>query len=178
MNNPGMDFEIWEQLRKKWIDLDAKGHELKIDFQLIADPIEEHNILAIDVIQYIDGKPVTETVQHNLDEVYGALGIANLSVDDLKDKYKEMLHQLRMQSKLRDIDVVVTMTLTSPTSGEVICRLEVPDAPVQSSVLVNYQHYYVLNAIRDRMTEMLGKSWKQVRAVYHSGNLEFYFDYS
>ncbi len=132
MNNPGMDFEIWEQLRKKWIDLDAKGHELKIDFQLIADPIEEHNILAIDVIQYIDGKPVTETVQHNLDEVYGALGIG----------------------------------------------LEVPDAPVQSSVLVNYQHYYVLNAIRDRMTEMLGKSWKQVRAVYHSGNLEFYFDYS
>jgi hypothetical protein len=178
MNNPGMDFEIWKQLKKKWTDLDAKGHRLKIDFQLIAHPKEEDNVLAIDVVQHIDGKPVTETVQRTVGEAYAPLGIAGLSLERLVEVYKGMMQELRSQSELKDIAVTVTMVPTSSTSGELRGLLEVPDAPVQSPVQVNYQHYYVLNALRDRMVETLGEGWSSVRAVYHAGDLEFHFEYS
>jgi len=91
MNNPGMDMEIWKQLRQKWIDLDAKGHKIKVDFKLIADPKDEKNVLAIDVVQHIDRKLVTETVQHKSGEAYPTLGIAGLSVERLKEVFKEMM---------------------------------------------------------------------------------------
>ena len=178
MNNPGMDFEIWKQLKKKWTDLDASGHKLKVDFQLIAHPIEKNNVLAIDVIQHIDGKPITETVQRNAGEAYTVLGIAGLSMEQLKDVYKEMLQAFRSQSRLSEIDVVVTMSPTSSTSGELRGHLEVPNAPVQSPIVLNYQHYYVLNALRDKMVETLGECWSRVQVIYHSGELEFQFDYS
>jgi hypothetical protein len=69
------------------------------------------------------------------------------------------------------------MSPTSPTSGEVQGHLEVPYAPVQSSVQLNYQHYYVLNALRDRMIESTGDAWREVQAIYHAGDLEFHFEY-
>src|SRR5687768_14363600 len=177
MNNPGMDFEIWKGLRKKWTELDARGHKVKVDIQMIAHPSEKEDVLAIDVVQHIDGKPVTETVQRQAGEAYAALGIAGLSMEHLVEVYKEMLGQLCSLSKVRNIDVIVTMSPTSETSGELTGLLVVPDAPAQSPVQVNYQHYYVLNALRDRMSEMLGERWSQVRAVYHEGNVEFHFEY-
>jgi hypothetical protein len=177
MNNPGMDFEIFKQLRQKWTDLDAQGHSLKVDFQLVAHPTEQDNILAIDVVQHIDGKPVTETVQRKAGEAYAVLGIAGLSVEQLADVFKGMLKQLHSQAELNDIGVSVTMRPTSPASGEVSGLLVMPGAPEHSPVLVNYQHYYVLNALRDRMIETLGKRWSEVTAVYQAGELEFSFQY-
>jgi hypothetical protein len=76
------------------------------------------------------------------------------------------------------MDLVVTMSPTSPTSGEVRAFLKKPEEPVQKSILINYRHYYVLNALRDKMIELLGESWSQVRAVFHEGDVEFYFEYS
>jgi hypothetical protein len=178
MNNPGMDLEIWKQLREKWADLDAKGHMLKIDFQLIEHPMEEHDILAIDVVQYIDGKPVTETVQRCAREAYALLGIEDLSIEQLTEVFKEMMSQLRSQSNLNHVDVIVTMTVTSPISGELQGLFEVPDAPVQSNVLLNHRHYYVLSALRDKMIELRDERWSKVRAVYHAGELDFYFHYA
>src|SRR5436190_1107755 len=102
MNNPGMDLEIWKQLRKKWADLDGSGHKIKVDFKLIADPKNEKNILAIDVIQNIDKKLVTETVQRNIGEGYAVLGIAGLSMERLVEVYKEMMRQLHHEVKPRD----------------------------------------------------------------------------
>jgi hypothetical protein len=177
MNNPGMDFEIFKQLRQKWTDLDAQGHTLKVDFQLVAHPTEKDNILAIDVVQHIDGKPVTETVQRKAGEAYAVLGIAGLSMEQLVDVYKGMLKELHSQADLGDISLTVTMKPTSPTSGEVSGLLAMPGAPEQSPVPVNYQHYYVLNALRDRMIETRGECWSEVRAVYHAGELEFSFQY-
>jgi hypothetical protein len=176
MNNPGMDTEIWKQLKQKWTDLDAMGHKVKIDFQLLAHPTEKNNILAIDVIQHIDGRPVTETVQRSPGEAYSLLGIAELSVEHLTEVYKEMMQQLRSQSKLSDVDVIVTMSPTSLTSGELRGHLEVPDAPVQSNIVLNYQHYYVLNALREKMIESAGRDWSTVKAIYHSGDLKFHFE--
>ncbi|HET6597670.1 MAG TPA: hypothetical protein VFG81_18745 [Anaerolineales bacterium] len=178
MKNPGMDLKIWKSLKSKWADLDSKGYKVKIDFQLIAHPNDAKRILAIDVVQHIDGKPVIETVQRSPGEGYVPLGIAGLSQESLHAIYKQMMKQLREQSTLNEIDVIVVMSPTSFISGELKGHLEVPDAPVQSSILLDYRHYYVLNALRDRMSEQSGRSWTQVSAVYHSGDLEFHFEYS
>jgi hypothetical protein len=88
-----------------------------------------------------------------------------------------MIGQLHQQAKLRDMDLIVTMTPTLPASGELRGHLEKTDAPVRSSVLINYQHYYVLNALRDKMIDLVGEGWSKVKAVYHLGDLDFYFEY-
>ena len=177
MNNPGIDLEIWKELRKKWTELDAQGHKIRVDFQLIAHPTEKNNILVIDVIQHIDDKPITETVQHSAGEAYGVLGIAGLSMEQLVQVLKGMMKQLHSQAKQRNMDLTLTMSPTSPTSGEVQGIFAMSNAPVQGSVVVNYRCYYVLNALRDQMIEATGDAWKRVRAVYHPDELEFYLEY-
>ena len=177
MNNPGIDLAIWERLRKRWTELESAGHKLKIDFHLLADVDDEENILAIDVIQNIDNETITETVQRNLGEAHTMLGIAGLSTESLIEVYKEMMYQLQRQIKQKDMDLIVTMSPSSPTSGEVRGYLQKPNSDVKSSVLVNYQHYYVLNALREKMIQDVGDSWSKVKAVYSSGDLEFYFEY-
>lgn len=178
MNNPGMDFERWKQLRQKWTELDAKGHKVKVEFQLVAHPQDANNIMAIDVVQQIDGKPVTETVQRNAGEAYEVLGIANLSVEELKEVYRGMMQQLYSQQASPHMFLSISMKPTSPTSGELIGDFARDDAPVQDRVQLNYQHYYVLSALREKMREQTGKSWSEVTASYDSsGNVEFRFEY-
>ena len=171
-----MDFEIWKQLRKKWTDLDAAGHKIKVDFNLIADPNDEKNIMIIDVIQHIDDKPVTETVQRKAGEADASLGIDGLSMERLVQVFKGMMKQLYQQAQYKDMELSVSMSPTSSTSGEVQAVLAM-DAPVQSYLLVNYRYYYVLSALREKMIEATGDAWKRARAVYHPDELEFYFEY-
>ena len=64
-----------------------------------------------------------------------------------------------------------------PTSGETRGYMEERRSHIKSSVLVNYQQYYLLNALREKMIESAGESWSKVTAVYRSGDLEFYFEY-
>ena len=178
LDNPGIDAAIWELLRSKWSELDKGGHKVKVEFRLIGDPKDDRNILAIDVIQHIDGEIVTETAQRNAGEAYLSLGIAGLSRERLKDVYKEMMQGLHRQLGLKeDVALIVTMRLSSPLSGEVRGYAEKRASGEKSSVLVNYQHYYLLNALREKMIESTGDGWSSVRAVYRSGDLEFYFDY-
>lgn len=178
MNNPGIDAEIWKQLRKKWTELDAQGHKLQIEFKLIADPNDKNNIVVIDVIQHIDGEQITETVQRNAGEGYALLGLVDLSMEELVRVYKETIKQLHRQTNQRDMDLIVTMSITSPTSGEVKAYLAKPNGSAQNTVSVNYRHYYILNALREKMVELLEDGWNQVRAVYHAGDVDFYFEYS
>jgi hypothetical protein len=178
MNNPGIDLERWKQLRAKWTELDSQGHTIRVDFQLVAHPQNRKEILSIDVIQHIDGQPVTETVQRRAGEAYAALGIAGSSMEQLVGAYKEMLKQLHGGAGGREMDLVVTMSPTSAASGEVRAHLEKPGAPEQTCLQVDYRHYYVLNALRDRMIELLGERWSRARAAYHEGALEFTFEYS
>jgi hypothetical protein len=88
-----------------------------------------------------------------------------------------MMQQLHRQIKHKDMDLIVTMSPTSPTSGEVRGYVQKSNSDVKSSVLANYQHYYLLNALREQMIESAGDDWSKVRAVYRSGDLEFYFEY-
>jgi hypothetical protein len=178
MNNPGIDMEIWNQLKEKWAALDAKGYRIKVDFNLLADPQDEKNILAIDVVQHInDREIVVETVQHIPGEAYGVLGIAELSIERLKEVLQGMMQDLYQQTRPKgfEMDLSLTMSPHSAASGEVEALLVHPDAPVQSWVPVNYRYYYVLNALREKMAEVNGQRWKTVRVEYHAGDLQFYF---
>jgi hypothetical protein len=177
MNNPGIDLEIWKQLRRKWTELDASGYKVKVEFRLIADPDDENKILVIDVIQNVNDEVIIETVQRNAGEAYATLGIAGLSMERLVGVYKEMMHQLHRQAKQRDVDLIVIMVPSSSTSGEIRGYMEKPDSDIKSNVLVNYRHYYMLNALQEKMRELVGDRWSKVKAIYHSGGLEFYFEY-
>jgi len=177
MNNPGIDLAIWERLKKRWARFVSAGHKLKIDFHLLADVDDEENILAIDVIQNINDDIFVETVQRNAGKAYSVLGINGLSKENLIEVCKEMMRQLQSQAKQHDADLIVTMTPSSPASGETRGYMEERQSHIKSSVLVNYQQYYLLNALREKMIESTGDSWSKVKAVYHSGDLEFYFEY-
>lgn len=177
MNNPGIDLAIWERLRKRWARFEAAGHKLKIDFHLLADVDDEENILAIDVIQNINDDIFVETVQRSAGEAYTVLGIDGLSKEGLIEVCKEMMRQLHSQAKQQDADLIVSMAPSSPASGETRGYVEERQSHIKSSVLVNYQHYYVLNALREKMIQSTGDGWSKVTAVYHSGDLEFDFEY-
>ena len=177
MNNPGIDLTIWEQLKQKWDKLDREGHSLEIVFKLIVDKNNEDKTLAIDVIQKIDNEIIIETVQHVAKEAYETLGIAGLSLERLVEVYKEKLHQIHSQSNMPYAYLIVTMTPSSPLSGEVKGYLEKRKKNQKFSIPVNYQHYYLLIAIRDKMIELVGDSWSQAKAVYWQGALTFYFEY-
>jgi hypothetical protein len=177
MSNPGVDLAIWERLKKTWAELEANGHHIAIEFKLIVTGEDKEKTMAIDVIQKIDDQILTETVQHIEGEAYETLGIADLSMERLEEVYKEKLSQLYRQSNVPHAKLVVTMTPRSPVSGEVKAYLEEPKKNQKSSILVDYQHYYLLNALRDKMIETVGDGWRQVKAVYWQDTLEFYFEY-
>lgn len=175
MKNPGIDLATWENLRKRWVKLDATGHMLKVDFHLIGNPQKEMDILVIDVVQHIDEEVVTETVQRKAGEAYETLGIAGLSVERLVKVYREILEKLySQQAKPGDTTLVVTMSSRSQTSGEIRGYIQSPN--VQSSLPVDYQHYYVLNALREKMLEVTGIGWSKMRVVYDGSSLKFYFN--
>jgi hypothetical protein len=95
------------------------------------------------------------------------LGLAGLSMERLVEVYKEMMNQLHHEVKPRDfdMDLVVTMSHHSATSGEVEGLLVHPDAPVQSSVSVDYRQYYMLSALREKMIESTGDAWRSARVT-------------
>ena len=178
VNNPGIDRATWERLKHKWSELNKNGHKLTVEFRLIADPKDDRNILAIDVIQNVDSEIITETVQRKAGEAYATLGIAGLSQERLVEVYKEMMHQLHRQTgQNKELDLIVTMSPSSPLSGEIRGYTEKRGSGEKSSVSVNYQHYYILNALREKMIESTGDGWSKVKAVFRSGDLEFYFEY-
>ena len=172
-----MDVAVWDQLRKKWAQLDASGHTLKIDFNLINNENDREKTLAIDVVQTINDEIYVETVQRTAGEAYATLGIAEFSMEQLVEAYKKLLRQLYRRVKKQDADLVVVMTPHSATSGETTGYLQQPETELKSSVLLNYQHYYVLNALREKMIELLGDRWSRMKAVYHSGEVEIHFEH-
>lgn len=177
MKKPSIDARVWKQLKEKWTKLDIDGHSLRVDFKLITHCRKKDKTLAIDVVQTIDDDFIIETVQRKNGEAYAALGISGLSVEDLKDIFKEMMAQLHHRRGQPKSDLVILMFPTSDISGEVTGYLQSQDEPVKQPVLTDYQHYYVLNALREKMIEQLGKKWKQVKAIYHQDTLDFYFEY-
>jgi len=173
MNTPGINQEIWQSLRKKWADLESSGHKVRLEFQLLSDPNDKNNIFAIDVVQKIDDGVVVETVQRNAGEAYTALGIDRLSAEQLEETYVDIANSLYEPGAT----LTLTMSPTSDTSGELRGVLRKQNSDVKTSIPVNYHHYYILNALREKMSGQLGKSWRKVKVVCDGKDVEFSFDY-
>ena len=69
------------------------------------------------------------------------------------------------------------MTPTSPISGEVKAYFDEQEKNEKDFIQVDYQHYYLLNAIREKIVDLTGSTWSQIRAVYWQDTLEFYFEH-
>jgi hypothetical protein len=176
MNNPVIDARIWKNLRKKWTDLHSNGHKVSVSFQLISDPNDKNNILAIDVVQTIDDEIVVDTIQRSAGEAYAALGIDGLLREQLEQTYKDIARPLYLQAGQSDATLKIAMSPTSPTSGELCGVLEKHGPEARSNIQVNYQHYYILNAICEKMGIQMGKSLSMITAAYRGDDLEFSFD--
>jgi hypothetical protein len=131
----------------------------------------------IDVIQKIDDDVVVETVQKNAREAYPVLGIDGLSMEQLIQTYKKLIHSLWAQFKHWDATLTITMTPTSPTSGELHAVLEKQSPDTKLNIPINYRYYYILTALRERMIEQLGENWCKVRTVYRDERVDFYFEH-
>jgi hypothetical protein len=178
MNNPGIDLANWERLRKRWSELESGGNELTIHFSLITASETDTNVLAIDVVQNLNDEVIIETIQRNPGEAYAILGIDGLSIEELVGVYKDKMRQLQRQANQKEADLIVTMSPTSSTSGEIRGGVGDVRSEMKCNVLVNYQHYYLLTALREKMMALTGDNWSKVKALYDkSGDLEFYFEY-
>jgi hypothetical protein len=173
MNNPSMDLETWKQLRTKWADLHSSGRNVNVEFQLLSDPNDKNNILAIDVVQTIDNEIVVETVQRNAGEACTTLGISGLSVEQLEDAYADIANSLYEHGGT----LTVTMSPTSATSGELRGVLRRQNSDTTRSIPVNYHHYYILNALREKMSEQRGQNLGLIKAVCRGDDVEFSFDF-
>ena len=177
MNNTNVETLIWKRFKKNWAELDANAQDIEIEFKLIINGDDKEKTLAIDVIQKIDDEIFTETVQRVAGEVYKMLGISGLSKEHLVEIYKEKLHTLQNQANRLDTRLIVTMKPTSPISGEVKAYFDEQEKNQKDYIQVDYQHYYLLNAIWDKMVDLAGSTWSQVKAVYWKNTLEFYFEH-
>jgi hypothetical protein len=176
MNKPSIDLEIWEGLQTKWRYLHFSGYKVSVEFQLVCHPNDKNNILAIDVVQTINGEIAVETVQRSAGESYAALGIDGLSQEQLEQTYEDIARPLYLQADQSDATLKIAMSTTSPTSGELCCVLEKHGPEASSNIQINYLHYYILNAIREKMQEQTGKSVSRITAAYRGDDLEFSFD--
>lgn len=174
-----IDPENWQRLTQRWDEIRSTGHTLELRYRRIVAPDDEYRTQVIDIIQNIDAEVFIETVECSKGEVEAILETNNLSLEGLQNEYQVILKNLLMkQPDHHDTHLVVTMMPTSQSSGEISCYLERPTS--RSNVQLNYQHYYMLKALREKMSSIVGESWVRVKVIYRSGmfsNLEFYFDY-
>lgn len=171
--------ENWQRLTQRWDEIRSNGHTLEIRYRRIVAPDDENRTQVIDIIQNIDGEVFIETVECSTGEVEAILETNNLSLEGLQKEYEVILKNLLLQQPdHHGTHLVVNMIPTSSSTGEISCYLERPTG--RSNIQLNYRHYYMLKALREKMSSSMGESWVQVQVIYQPGmfsNLEFYFDY-
>lgn len=174
-----VDPENWQRLTRHWDELITAGRTVELHYRRIVAPDDENHTQVIDIIQNIDGELFIETVECSTGEVEAILETNNLSLEGLQKEYGTMLEQLLLKlPEHHNVHLIVTMIPTSQNTGETSCYLERPTG--RSNVQLNYRHYYMLKALREKMNTIVGESWVRVQVIYHPGmfsNLEFYFDY-
>ena len=165
-NNPGLQDEIWTALREKWTPRDAEGHTIKVDFQLLNDPANATNVLAIDVAQKVDGEWVVQTgaapTQRGLWPAAdrraepGAID-SNLphrrSIPSLGSGWRGGVQ--RGSASFPEMDFPgereVHGYVLSKSGEKIILR-------------TNYQHYYVLNEILEQTSQLHGERYSGLEA--------------
>jgi flavoprotein len=172
MNKPEMNKEIWIALRQKWTALDAEGHAVKVEFNILKDPKDESGDLAIDVAQSIDGEWVVQTVQRQPKEAYPVIGIEGLSLDQLTDLASQAVNSVTEPITgmgTCDDEMHLFMKRISAETSEVYGYI-ISEAGQKIGIRSNYQHYYVLNEILEQKAKMMQEEYSEIQVHREKGD--------
>ena len=177
MNEPEMNKEVWIALRQKWAALDAGGHTVKVEFNILKDPQDPARDLAIDVAQKIDGEWVVQTVQRQPGEAYPVLGIEGLGLEQLADVAGQAVTSVSEPvtgQKTFAEELHLLMKRISPESAEISGHI-ISKTGEKIGVRANYQHYYVLNAVLERMSLITREEYSGLELHRDKGDGRVYF---
>ena len=159
MNNPDNQKDIWHSLREKWFTLVTKGHSLKVEFNVLRDPINKSRVLAIDVSQNIDGEWHVQTIQHEAYEAYPTLGIHERNLDQLINILGTKIYSVI--NRETDDEFHLIMKRISPESGEMYGYI-ISNTCQKIGIRPNYQYYYVLNEILEQTARLRKEKYTEV----------------
>jgi hypothetical protein len=162
-------------LRQKWSMLVAKGHSLKVEFNVLQDPLNTSRALAIDVAQNIDGEWHVQTIQHKAYEAYSTLGIHECNLDRLINILGAKIHSVI--DRETDVELHLIMKRISPESGEIYGYIT-SNTGQKTGIRPNYQHYYVLNEILEQTARLRKEKYTEVhvhRSKDNFGRIYFRF---
>jgi hypothetical protein len=165
MNNPGIQQEIWTALHQKWSALVAEGHSLKVEFNLLKDPTNESRILAIDVVQNIDGEFHVQTLQKEKQQAYSAIGIDGFSLDQLINLAGRVVNSVTKPITGRetyDDEIHIFMRLISLETAEIYGHV-ISKTGEKIGIRSNYQHYYVLNEIAEQISKIMKEKYTEIQ---------------
>src|SRR5687767_11843492 len=172
MNHPEMNKEIWTALRQKWAKLDAAGHSVKVEFNVLKDPKDEARDLAIDVAQNIDGEWVVQTVQRQPREAYPVVGIDGLSLDQLTDLASQVVNSITepiIVMGTSDDEMHLFMKRISAETSEVYGYI-ISKTGQKIGIRSNYQHYYVLNEILEQKAKVMQEEYSELQVHRNKGD--------
>ncbi len=166
-----MKEEIWTALREKWTQLDAEGHTVKVDFQLLNDPANKTNVLAIDAAQNIDGEWFVQTEQRQPKEAYPLLRIEGLELEQLTELAAQAINslvQLVIGEGASEDEMHLFLKWVSPASAEVHGYVLSKNGE-RISLRTNYQHYSLLNEILEQTSQLRGERYAGLEAYRSPG---------
>jgi hypothetical protein len=180
MNNPGLKEEIWHALNQKWKRLVNDGHVVKVEFNILLNPIENEP-LAIDVVQSIDHEWIVQTVQRQAGEAYQFLKIDNIGLDQLLGMLKQAVNSVsdpvtNHKTKVNE-EMHIYMKRISPETSEVYGHVIVNNGE-KIAIRTNYQHYYLLEAMLERTTNIMREDYSEIqlhRSRDNYGNVNYKF---
>lgn len=159
MNKTQFNTEIWTALREKWLKLDAEGHAVKINFNILKDPNAASEDLAIDVAQNINGEWLVQTVQRQTGEARRLLGIEGLEPIQLIALARQLINSLTDQET---DELHLFLKRISPESSEIHGHV-MSKTGEKISLRTNYQHYYVLNELLEQTAQARQKQYSELQ---------------
>jgi len=165
MNNPGLNEELWNALRKKWAALVAEGHTLKIEFNILNDPANASKALAIDVAQNIDGEWVVQTVQRQMQEAYTLLEIDGKGLDQLVSIAAHVVNSVTepiTKQEADDAEIHIIMKRISPETSEIHGHV-ISKTGEKIGIRANYRHYYVINEISEQISKIMKEEYTEIQ---------------
>ena len=168
MNNPDSQKDIWHSLCEKWSALVTKGHSLKVEFNVLRDPINKSRVLAVDVAQNIDGEWHVQTIQHKAYEAYPTLGIHECNLDQLINILGTKIHSVI--DRETDDELHLIMKHISPESGEIYGYI-ISNTGQKIGIRPNYQYYYVLNEILEQTARSRKEKYTEVHVHKNKDDL-------
>ena len=164
MNNPGIKEDMWTILNQKWGRLISEGHTVNVEFKLLQGP-DQSKTLAIDVVQNIDGEWVVQTVQHQAQEAYPAIGIEGFGLDQLINIASRVVDSVTEPitgHKTYDDEMHIYMKRISPETSELYGHI-ISEKGERIAIRSDYRHYYVINEMLEQISKIMREEYAEIQ---------------